>query len=98
MSFSLGTASENDMSEWFDERYISRDEHQRIVDYYRALVAQLYCKLRDTRSQVDADALDQLVDHSRRQAEREMRRATEACLSENGGNVIRLDFSRRRRA
>jgi hypothetical protein len=37
------------MGEWFNERYISRDEHQRIVEYYRTLVAQLYGNVRDLR-------------------------------------------------
>jgi len=38
------------MIQWFEERYISREEHQRIVDYYRKLVAQLYCTVRDLRT------------------------------------------------
>ena len=83
------------MSEWFHERYISRDEHQRIVDYYKKLVAQLHCKLRESRSQVDAEVFDKIVAHGRRKAEREMRRLAESPPGENGGNVIRVDFSRR---
>ncbi|MBB3590902.1 hypothetical protein FHX08_001246 [Rhizobium sp. BK529] len=38
------------MIQWFEERYISREEHQRIVDYYRKLVAQLYGTVRDLRT------------------------------------------------
>lgn len=84
------------MTEWFDKRYISRTEHQQIVDYYRKLVAQLQCKISALRSQVDAQALDLLAEHSRRKAAREVRRLTEASLTEHGGNVIRVDFTRRR--
>lgn len=84
------------MSEWFDQRYISRDEHQKIVDYYRNLVIQMHRTVRELRSRVDAQTLDTLVEHSKRMAERETRRVTEESLVEHGGNVIRLDFSRRR--
>lgn len=84
------------MSEWFDQRYISRDEHQKIVDYYRNLVIQLHRTVRELRSRVDAQTLDTLIEHSKRMAERETRRVTEESLVEHGGNVIRLDFSRRR--
>jgi hypothetical protein len=84
------------MSEWFDERYISRAEHQQIVDYYRNLVAQLHRQVRALRSQEDARTLDNLVEHGRRKAEREMRRLMEASLTEHGGNVIKVDFTRRR--
>ena len=94
MNSSLERQAREDMSEWFQERYISRDEHQRIVDYYRRLVAQLYGKLRESRSELDAQTLDKLVAHSRRKAEREMRRLAQGSPSELGGNVIRVDFRR----
>ncbi len=42
---------------WFSgfwERYVSREEHQQVVDYYRKLVAQLYGNVRDLRALVEA--------------------------------------------
>ncbi len=35
------------MGQWFDERFISREEHEQIVAYYRKLVARLYGNVRD---------------------------------------------------
>lgn len=84
------------MIEWLHERYISRDEHQQVVDYYTKLVAQLYrevCALR--AAQVDAQALDSMIELSRRKAEREIRRTKEPAPSRHGDNVIRVDFRRR---
>ncbi|GAA3109737.1 hypothetical protein GCM10010520_62820 [Rhizobium viscosum] len=40
------------MVQRFQERYIAREEHQRIVDYYRKLVARLYGSVRDLRAQI----------------------------------------------
>lgn len=83
------------MIEWFDERYISRDEHQQVVEYYRKLVAQLYrqiCTLR--AAQVDAQALDGIIEHSKRMAEREIRRSGESTMSGPKDNVIHVDFRR----
>ena len=83
------------MIEWFDERYISRGEHQQVVDYYRKLVAQLYrqvCTLRAT--QVDARALDSIIEHSKRMAEREIRRSGETTPNRHEDNVIHVDFRR----
>lgn len=42
------------MVQSFQERYITREEHQRIVDYYRKLVARLYGNVRDLRAQAEA--------------------------------------------
>lgn len=83
------------MVEWFHERYISRGEHREVVEYYRKLVVQLHRKVRDLRAQVDAQALDAVIEHSRRLAERESQRSTDAPSREYGGNVVRLDFRRR---
>lgn len=80
------------MTEWFKERYIPRDEHERIVDYYRNLVAQLHVKVREARIRVDADVLDAAVEHSRRLADRSAPQAQ----APGGVNVIRVDFGRRR--
>ena len=46
------------MVQWFRERYISREEHQQVVDYYRKLVAQLYGNVRDLRALVEAQRAD----------------------------------------
>lgn len=84
------------MVEWFQERYISRDEHQQIVEYYRKLVAQLYCQVCELRATgVDAHAIDSIVEHSKRLAERDARRSRESSSGEQG-NVISVDFRRRR--
>jgi hypothetical protein len=83
------------MIEWFDERYISRDEHRQVVDYYRKLVAQLYHQVRTLRAaQVDAQALDSIIEHSKRMAEREIRRSGETTQSGQKDNVIHVDFRR----
>lgn len=46
------------MVQWFQERYIARDEHQRIVDYYRKLVAELYGNVRDLRTLAETQMTD----------------------------------------
>ncbi len=46
------------MVQWFRERYVSREEHQQVVDYYRKLVAQLYGNVRDLRALVEAQRAD----------------------------------------
>jgi large subunit ribosomal protein L14 len=46
------------MVQWFQERYIAREEHQRIVDYYRKLVAQLHGNVRDLRARAAAPVTD----------------------------------------
>ena len=83
------------MTQWFQERYISRDEHREIVEYYRKLVAQLYRTVRDLRVQVDAQALNNVVLHSQRLAERDAKRAAEIVPQDYGGNVIVLATRRR---
>lgn len=42
------------MVEWFQEKYISREEHQSVVAYYRKLVVQLHGHVRELRAQVEA--------------------------------------------
>lgn len=78
------------MNEWFQQRYISRAEHDEVVAYYRKLVAQLHQKNREKCVEADAQALENAVDHRRRLEEREIRRSS-------GRNVITVDFRRRRR-
>jgi hypothetical protein len=72
------------MTEWFDQRYISRDEHRQIVDYYRKQVARLYHELSELRSGMEALG-------SRETAPRPLPRQ-----AADGDNIIRLDFRRRR--
>jgi uncharacterized protein YbjQ (UPF0145 family) len=79
------------MTEWFNKRYISRDEHDQVVEYYRRQVAQLYEKLSELRTVLDAQNLDTMVEHSRRVAERELRKSAH---DEGGNNVISVDFRR----
>jgi hypothetical protein len=78
------------MSQGFKDRYILRSEHQEIVDFYRKLVAQLHVKVCEARSHVDAQSLDQAIDHAQRLTER---REARAALTDRG-NVIRIDFRR----
>jgi hypothetical protein len=81
------------MTEWFDQRYISRDEHQQIVDYYRQQVAQLYHELCQLRSQMDAHNIDAMIEMGRRKAEHAFRRSRPETI---GDNIIRVDFRRPR--
>lgn len=71
------------MTEWFDQRYISRDEHQQIVDYYRKQVARLYHELSELRSGMEAQGRKDTVERALPQQ------------AADGDNVIRLDFRRR---
>lgn len=84
------------MVEWFHERYISRDEHQQVVDYYAKLVAHLHREVRELRAK-QADALDgdNISEHGRREAERETCRSSETGSGVQGDNVIHVDFCRR---
>jgi hypothetical protein len=81
------------MSEWFQERYISRDEHQDVIEYYRRLVANLQHTIVDLRTQLDARVLDTIVEHGGRKAERPVRQAGQVDLADN---VIEVDFRRPR--
>jgi hypothetical protein len=77
------------MTEWFNQRYVSRNEHQQVVDYYRKQVARLYCELCEMRTQVDAQNIDAMFEIGRRKAEHELRKLRPS------DNVIRLDFRRK---
>ncbi|WP_156408739.1 hypothetical protein [Rhizobium sp. Root708] len=39
------------MSDWFNQRYVARDEHQQIVAFYRKVIAHLSCTIRDLRAE-----------------------------------------------
>jgi len=81
------------MVEWFQERYISREEHQEIVEYYRKLVATLQHTVGELRTRVDAENIDNMVELSRRGRERELRKSKQG---EHRDNVINVDFRRLR--
>ncbi|MBB3656839.1 PIN domain nuclease of toxin-antitoxin system [Rhizobium sp. BK650] len=77
------------MVQWFEERYISREEHQRIVDYYRKLVAQLYCTVRDLRTAGEMQKVQIPA------ASKEPGDIPAAAQHSVGLNVITVDFRRR---
>lgn len=86
----------NTMTQWFQERYISREEHQQSIAYYTNLVARLYrqvCELRVAR--VDPDAIDAMIEENRRKAEDEIHRHRRSPARIQRGNVISVDFRRR---
>ena len=78
------------MNEWFQQRFISRVEHDEVVAYYRKLVARLHQQIHERRVETDGQALESVVDHRRKLEEREARRSY-------GGNVIAVDFRSRSR-
>lgn len=80
------------MTQWFHERYISREEHQQIIEYYRNLVAQLQRTVCDLRTRVDAQAIDTLLEHSKMHKQRELQKSGPRL---GKGNVIRIDFRSR---
>jgi hypothetical protein len=45
------------MTQWINERYITRCEHQEVVAYYRKLVLQLYGKVKQLRTEVESQSL-----------------------------------------
>lgn len=79
------------MTEWFKQRYISRHEHQQVVEYYRKLVANLQVTICELKSQVDAQNIDSMFEIGRRKVEKELRKR-----AEYDDNVVRLDFRRPR--
>jgi len=83
------------MVEWFHERYISRTEHQEIVDYYKKLVVQLHRKVCELRAHVDI-----AVDAAEMAGHQPARRVPPgpAAQPDYGGNVISFDTRRRARA
>jgi hypothetical protein len=78
------------MTQWLNERYISREEHQRIVEYYRNLVAQMHCKAKDLQMQLDELEEDYGVEYSEPRGESEG--LVISC--DDGSNVIRFNFRR----
>lgn len=85
------------MTEWFRERYVERNEHDRIVAYYAKLVAQLYAQVKELRAAgIEIEAIGAIVQHEQHKAEREIRRAMQASGDTAGQNVITVDFRRRK--
>jgi len=79
------------MSERPEERFITRQEHQDVVDFYKKVVAHLYCTLRDLRAQAD---------HSQTMPEEADLPDTALKLPQRpaeifGENVIAVDFRNR---
>ena len=84
------------MTQWLQERYISRAEHQQIVAYYKKLVVQLYGALRDLRAQADhPPAKTGGTDGQRAKDWIKIQPRAAAPPLSGGGNVIHLEFHRR---
>lgn len=84
------------MVQRFQERYIAREEHQRIVDYYRKLVAQLYGNVRDLRAQIEVPAKEARP-AGERPGEASQGRDEAPQERDFGPNVVSLGFYRDRR-
>lgn len=82
------------MSNWFQERYILRSEHQEIVGYYRKLLAQLHITVRDLRDQLDAQLCCVELDCKTGADEPTPIRAGSPDWSRYGANVVSLDRHR----
>jgi hypothetical protein len=92
----LHEASERNMAEWFHERYISRAEHQQIVDYYKKLVVQLHRKVKELRVLVDSRPLE-VAEIGAHEADGATRLSSKIPPRDYGGNVISLEDRRDRR-
>lgn len=84
------------MAEWFDERYISRIEHQQIVEYYKKVVVQLHRKVKELRAIVDARPPDFALMDGLGPA-RQAPRVGGMPPGGYGGNVISFEAWRRAR-
>jgi hypothetical protein len=73
------------MAKFFSDRYMSREEHQEIVAYYRKLVAELHCKVQALRKEAEgpADMGEVLRD-----------REPAATQNLRGPNVVTVNFRR----
>lgn len=84
------------MTQWFQERYISREEHKQTVDYYRKLVVHLYSQLRDLRAQAEffpvAHVVTPVVEPDARAAA-----APDTMAIAHANNIVHVDFHRRSR-
>lgn len=80
------------MTEWFDQRYISRDEHRKVVDYYRKQVARLYRDVCELRVLTAVQAAANAEGHHEPKADQPPRRFGQG---DRRDNVICYDFRRR---
>lgn len=83
------------MLQSFQERYISREEHQKVVQYYTKLVANLYrqvCELR--AASVDPKEIDALIEQNKQKAIREIHRHAARQSNAPRSNVITVNFAR----
>jgi hypothetical protein len=93
------------MVEWFQERYISRDEHRKIVEYYRKLVAQLHVSLQDLRgAKADVPKVAPQAERHAAVADPEPVEPTmdippkdQPQAASSAPNIIHYDFRRQRR-
>ena len=76
------------MNEWFNKRYISRDEHRQAIEYYGRLVCQLYGTVKELRAQIDALESAAPAEEDALPAEKPAPEATGVS------NVIEIDFRR----
>jgi DNA mismatch repair ATPase MutS len=90
------------MTQWLHDRYISRQEHQQIVEYYRKLVGNLQHTICELKTKVDTynlEKFDEFVEQVGREAEMERVKAQPVKRShplERTGNIIEYDFRNRR--
>ena len=82
------------MTQWLNERYISRVEHQKVVAYYKKLVVQLHGKVRELQAQAETPAHCAPPQFRQPPAGTDDR-ATETGTIGRNGNVIRVTFGRR---
>lgn len=84
------------MTQWFQERYISREEHKQTVDYYRKLVVHLYSQLRDLRAQAELFPVAHVVTPV---VEPDIGATAppDAMAIAHPNNIVRVDFRRRSR-
>lgn len=75
------------MAKFFSDRYITREEHQEIVAYYRKLVAELHCKVQALRKEAEAPADMGEALRDRGPVEHQ---------TSHGTNVVRVNFRRSR--
>ncbi len=82
------------MTRQFHERYITREEHNSIVAYYRKLVVQLQQKRQHGKGEPNDPSTHEGVDKTAT-AQGSDSTFGDGEGSLGSGNVVRLDFSRR---
>ena len=82
------------MTQWLNERYISRVEHQKVVAYYKKLVVQLHGKVRELQAQTETPA-QAAPPQFRQPSAGTDNRAIDTGTIGRKGNVIRVSFGRK---